>query len=52
MNKDLLKEHDINCESFAANYLRPLPEFVEIIPEDFNWLSPGIIHDVSWDAAS
>ena len=29
--------------------MRPLPQFIPIKHEEFTWLAPGIIHDVSWD---
>ena len=49
MNKDSLRDQEINSEAFNANYLRPLPEFVEVKSSEFCWLSPGIFNDISWD---
>lgn len=48
-NKESIKDCELTNESYSANFLLPVPKFIDISASELNWVSPGIIYDVSWD---
>jgi hypothetical protein len=48
-NKESIKDNELTNEAYSANFLLPLPKFIDISASELSWVSPGIICDVGWD---
>ena len=49
LSMDQILSPDITSQGFQPDFLRPVPSPLAIAKEDYMWLAPGPVHDLSWD---
>lgn len=40
---------DVECVGFAPDFIRPIPQQLEIQSDEIQWINPSIMPDVIWD---
>ena len=49
INGGTADRNNIVLGKYEPEYLRPIPEFIEITPNETNWMSPMTVPEVLWD---